>query len=71
MSFIWFILGIITGAVIYKVCLLKRTVYGVLKIDRTNPTKDVYQLCVDDLDTLSNKNKIILDIDSNAILSQK
>ena len=45
--------------------------HGTLRIDHTNPEKDVYRIEIDDLDALSRKKKVILDIDNSAILSQE
>lgn len=44
---------------------------GVLKIDHSNPEKDVYRLEINDLDSLSKKNNIILKVDNDSNLSQK
>lgn len=44
---------------------------GVLRIDHTNPEKDVYRLEINDLYNLDRKKKIILRIDTHADLSQK
>lgn len=43
---------------------------GTLKIDHSNPEKDVYRFEVDNLDKLNKKRKIVLKIDNNADLSQ-
>lgn len=64
--------GLLTGSLIFNVaCIayLSRT-YGTLRIDRSNPEKDIYRFEVDDLDVLSRKKRVILKVDSNAYLSQ-
>ena len=43
---------------------------GTLRIDHSNPEKDVYRFEVKDLDKLNTKSYIILKIDHNADLSQ-
>lgn len=43
---------------------------GTLRIDHSNPEKDVYRIDIYDLDELSNKKEIILKVDNNAHLSQ-
>ena len=43
---------------------------GTLKIDHSNPEKDLYRFEIDDLDKLSSKKRIILSIDNKADLSQ-
>lgn len=44
---------------------------GTLKIDHSDPEKDIYRIDIKDLDKLSKKKLIILKIDNNADLSQK
>lgn len=44
---------------------------GTLRIDHSNPEKDVYLFEIDSLDTISKKKRIVLKIDHNANLSQK
>lgn len=44
--------------------------HGVLRIDRSNPDKDVYRIEIDDLDTLAKKRRVVLKVDPNADLSQ-
>lgn len=44
---------------------------GTLKIDSSNPDKDVYRFEIDHLDNISNKKRIVLKIDPNADLSQE
>lgn len=44
---------------------------GTLRIDHSNPEKDVYRIEINDLDALSCKKKVILDVDNSAILSQE
>lgn len=74
MQNIQFILGgLLAGSVLCNVlCIayIKRT-YGTLRIDHSNPEKDVYRFDIDDLDSLSKKKRIILLVDNNATLSQK
>lgn len=64
-----FILGAIFGLVVTCICFATRTV-GKLKIDHSNPEKDLYRLEIDDLDKLSKKKIIVLEIDHKADLSQ-
>lgn len=44
---------------------------GTLRIDHTNPEKDVYRIEIDDLEAFSRKKRVILDVDNSAILSQE
>lgn len=70
---IWlsFFLGCFIGVIVDILLLPLRTASGVLKIDRTNPQKDVYRLDVDNIDDLTKKNRLVLIIDKNADLSQE
>ena len=61
-----FVSSIVTMIVMYLT-----SVRGTLRIDHTNPEKDVYRIEIDDLDALSRKKKVILDVDNSAILSQE
>ena len=44
---------------------------GTLRIDHSNPEKDVYRFDIDDLDSLCKKKRIIIRVDNRADLSQK
>ena len=44
---------------------------GVLRIDHSNPEKDVYRFDIENLDALSTKSRIVLKVDNDADLSQK
>lgn len=44
---------------------------GTLKIDHSDPEKDLYRFEIDDLDDLSKKKRVILSIEHDANLSQK
>lgn len=52
----------------FSIYYIKRTC-GTLKIDHSNPEKDVYRFDVDDLDSLAKKKRIVLKVDNNADLS--
>lgn len=43
---------------------------GVLRIDRTNPNKEIYRIEIDDLESLHKKKYVIIKVDPNADLSQ-
>lgn len=71
---IGFIIGYIVGAIItVLIFVLHRdtAAYGTLRIDRSNPEKDIYRLDIDDLYSLGKKKEIVLKIDNQADLSQK
>lgn len=72
MSYILFLIGALVGLaagiVIFAILSNKS---GTLRIDHSNPEKDVYRFDIDDLDGLSKKKRIVLKVDNNANLSQK
>ena len=72
MSYISFLIGalvgLVSGIVIFAILNNKS---GTLRIDHSNPEKDVYRFDIDDLDELSKKKRIVLKVDNNANLSQK
>ena len=61
-----FVSSIVTMMVMYLT-----SARGILRIDHSNPEKDVYRIEINDLDALSRKKKVILDVDNSAILSQE
>ena len=61
-----FVSSIVTMVVMYLT-----SARGTLRIDHSNPEKDVYRIEINDLDALSRKKKVILDVDNSAILSQE
>lgn len=48
-----------------------RSASGTLRIDHSNPFKDVYRIEIDDLDKLVKKKRVVLKVDHNADLSQQ
>ena len=62
-----FLLGIVVGIVIAGI--LRPQLFGTLKIDHSNPDKDVFRLEIDDIDKLNGRKRIILKVDNNADLS--
>ena len=72
MDYVYFLMAVIFGIVIANVLLyIRYKVIGTLKIDRTNPEKDVYRFEVDNFDALNDKKMVFLKFDNNANLSQK
>ena len=65
------LIGCFIGSVITSFIYSIKTSYGTLRIDHSNPEKDVYRFDVDDIDELSNKKRIVLKVDNNAIISHK
>lgn len=63
------IVGFIAGIIFTLICCRKKPA-GTLRIDRSNPNKDIYRFDVGDLDKLVAKRRIVLDIDPNANFTQ-
>ena len=71
MEVLWLVLAAIGGSLITSLIYRFRSVFGILRIDRTNPQKDVYRFDIEDLDKIYKKKYVWLKIDKNADLSQK
>lgn len=65
------ITGIIVGILLTTVIVTVKSAIGTLKIDTTNPEKDLWRLDVHDLDKIAQKKYIILQVDKDAHLSQQ
>ena len=63
--------GPVVGFGVAYVMFNLRCASGTLRIDHSNPEKDLYRFDIYDLDTLDKKVFIKLKIDHNADLSQK
>lgn len=64
------VLALISSMVTNIVFFIRYKNVGTLKIDISDPSKDVYRFEVDDIDALMNRKRIVLNVDSNADLSQ-
>lgn len=71
MEFFYIILGMILGGVIGVLIFCLVSGSGTLRIDHSNPAKDIYRVEIEDLDILSKKKRVILKVDNHADLSQK
>lgn len=65
-----FIFGIVIGMLAVAIGMLRLHV-GTLRIDMTDPQKDIYRLDLDDFDSISKREFIMLRVDTHADLSQK
>lgn len=66
------ICGILVGIIIaYLFRWNPWTTTGILRIDHSNPQKDLYRFEINNLDTLKHKKRVVLKIDHHADLSQK
>lgn len=68
---LYFTIGVIVGAIGYAICNRMFVAHGTLRIDHSNPEKDVYRFEIDDLEKLNKKAYVELEIDHHADLSQK
>ena len=71
MEIILFFAGVFFGIGIASIVFTIRRTTGILKIDHSNPDKDVYRFEIDDLEKLHKKTRVVLKIDHHADLSQK
>ena len=67
----WIAIGVISVLIIKDIIFYIINKVGTLKIDHSDPEKDIYRIDINDLDKLSKKKLIILKINNNADLSQK
>lgn len=65
------LIGIAVGSSVTNFIFYIRSGFGVLRIDRSNPDKDVYRLEIDKIDDISKKKRVVLKVDNHADLSQK
>lgn len=72
MEYLFAIVGVLVGSIISNIIFsIRYRKDGTLRIDHSNPEKDVYRIEIDDLEGLSKKKHVILKVDNNANLSQK
>jgi len=71
MEYLWGLLGVLIGSIMTSIIQLMRTGYGTLRIDHSNPEKDIYRFEIDKFEDLSKKKRVLLHIDNNADLSHK
>ena len=69
--YMWIAVGAISALIIKDIIFYIINKVGTLKIDHSDPEKDIYRIDINNLDKLSKKKLIILKIDNNADLSQK
>ena len=70
-QFIIYAMCVLLGVIVTNVIHRRQMTTGTLKIDQSNPEKDIYRLEIDNLDTVAKKKYIYLKVDSKADLSQK
>ena len=67
---IGFVGGLLAGAILYRLIFWFRSRKGTLRIDHSNPEKDVYRFEIDGIVDNSTK-RFVLKVDHDADLSQK
>lgn len=70
MEFMFFIAGMFFGSIVYAIIQGISVAHGTLRIDHSDPEKDIYRLEIGDLDKLNKKSYVELKIDHHADLSQ-
>lgn len=70
-SFILILMGTAFGSLVTNFIFYLRSGVGVLRIDHSDPDKDVYRLEIDKIDDISKKKRVLLKVDNHANLSQK
>lgn len=65
------IIGVCIGAIVYALLQRIFVAHGTLRIDHSNPEKDIYRFEIDNLDKLNKRAYVELKIDHHADLSQK
>lgn len=64
-SYLIFSLGIVVGTIMTRLILQVSSAKAVLRIDHSNPEKDIYRLDLDNVCSM-NKKTLLLKIDHNA-----
>lgn len=66
-----FLVGMAIGMFIINLIWSMQKTTGTLRIDHSNPERDLYRFEIDDLENISSKKRITLHIDHNAYFSQE
>lgn len=66
-----FIVGVLAYIILSAIVKHIRTTTGVLKIDKTNPEKDLYRIELDDLDVIEKKKCVELAVSIVNSIPQK
>lgn len=62
---------VMVATVLVHIWYDSKSAHGTLKIDHSNPEKDLYHFEIDNLDDLHSKSRVVFKIDHDAKLSQK
>lgn len=66
-----FVVGFVIGGIIANFIINRLAAVAVLRIDHSNPEKDIYRLDLDRIVDLDERTHLLLKIDHNANLSQE
>lgn len=66
-----FLAGVAVGTLLCEIIWSIQSAKGTLKIDTSNPEKDVYRIDIDNLDMLSKRRKLVCKIEHDAILTSQ
>lgn len=69
MEFWFFIAGGLVGSIMYMIMQKLFVAHGTLRIDHSDPEKDIYRIEINNLDELNRKSYVELEIDHHADLS--
>ena len=70
-EFMWVMIGAVSEAIIFSILLFIKSAHGVLRIDHSDPEKDVYRFEIDKIESLSKKKRVFLTVDHNADLLRR
>lgn len=62
-TILYLALGVCIGMLIDEIISYFKKTSGTLQINHSNPEKDVYKFCIDDLDILDKKKSITIKIE--------
>ena len=69
MEYFMLVLGVLIGSLVVLIYCRCVTMSGVLRIDHSDPDKDIYQINLNSLDDLAKKKRVVLKVDNNAKLN--
>ena len=71
MWYLWLLLGSAIGFFCTLLFILLTMATGSLRVDHSNPDKDLYRFEIEELDDLNKKKCVMLKIDHNANLTHE
>lgn len=68
MNYLFIFLAALLSSIGTAIVIYLRSAHGTLRIDHTDPEKDIYRIEIDNLDALRTKSQVILMVDNDAVL---